>query len=70
MVDVTMKYKIGDKVRHFTGINGMIVKVFNDTNNYLFVYVEDGGKLSQIEIEECEIDEYMDDNFDFGFCKK
>lgn len=65
MVDV-MKYKPGDKVLHFTGIHGMIVKTLNDTNNYWFVYVKEGGELIRIEIEECEIKDYSE--FDrFGF---
>lgn len=61
-----MKYKSGDKVVHFTGTNGMITKVLLDTNNYWFVYMRDGGELARIEIDECEIDGYMEDN-EFGF---
>jgi len=57
-----MKYKAGDKVTHFTGINGMITKCFLDSNNYWFVYLKDGGELSRIEIDECEIDGYMKNN--------
>jgi len=52
-----MKYKTGDKVTHFTGINGMITNVLLDTNTYWFVYVRDSGELSRIEIDECEIEE-------------
>lgn len=63
-----MKYKAGDKVVHFTGIHGMITKVFNDTNNYWFVYVKDGDELCRIEVDECEISDYAE--YDrFGFHK-
>lgn len=63
-----MKYKTGDKVCHFTGINGMITKVLLDTNDYWFVYLKDNGELSRIEIDECEIEGYMEDN-KIGFRK-
>jgi len=63
-----MKYKVGDKITHFTGINGMITKVLLDTNTYWFVYVKDGGELCRIEIDECEIEGYTEEN-KIGFCK-
>jgi len=63
-----MKYKTGDKVTHFTGINGMITNVLLDTNTYWFVYVRDSGELSRIEIDECEIERYTEDN-KIGFGK-
>jgi hypothetical protein len=64
-----MKYKPGDKVLHFTGVHGMIVKIFNDTESYWFVYMRDNGNLERIEIYECEIDGYSE--YDkFGFQKK
>ena len=64
-----MKYKAGDKITHFTGINGMITKVFLDANNYWFVYMKNNGELARIEIDECEIDEHTENN-KLGFCKK
>ena len=64
-----MKYKVGDKVTHFTGINGMITKVFIDNNNYWFVYLKDNGELCRIEVDECEIDGYTEDN-KMGFSRK
>jgi len=66
---IKMKYKVGDKVTHFTGINGMITKVFMDTNNYWFVYLKDNGELCRIEVDECEIGEYTEDN-KIGFRRK
>jgi len=63
-----MKYKIGDRIVHFTGIHGMITKVLFDTNNYWFVYLKSGGELMRIEIDECEIDDYTEDN-KIGFGK-
>jgi len=57
-----MKYKDGDKITHFTGINGMITKVFLDTNTYWFVYLKDSGELIRNEIGECEIEGYTEDN--------
>jgi len=56
-----MKYKAGDKVTHFTGICGMITKVLIDTNTYWFVYLNN-KELSRIEIDECEIEGYTEDN--------
>ena len=64
-----MKYKVGDRVTHFTGICGMITKVLMDTNSYWFVYLKDDIELMRIEIDECEIDEHTEDN-KLGFCKK
>jgi len=63
-----MKYKTGDKVTHFTGINGMITNVFLDSENYWFVYMKDNSELCRIEIEECEIEGYTEDN-KIGFGK-
>lgn len=63
-----MKYKVGDKITHFTGINGMITKVLLDINSYWFVYVKDNGELMRIEIDECEIEGYTEDN-GIGFGK-
>jgi len=62
-----MKYKIGDKVTHFTGINGMITRVFLDNKTYWFVYAND-GELVRPEIDECEIEGYTKDN-KIGFGK-
>ena len=56
-----MKYKAEDKVTHFTGICGMITKVLIDTNTYWFVYLNN-KELSRIEIDECEIEGYTEDN--------
>ena len=64
-----MKYKVGDRVTHFTGICGMITKVLMDTNSYWFVYLKDDIELMRIEIDGCEIDEHTEDN-KLGFCKK
>jgi preprotein translocase subunit YajC len=63
-----MKYKVGDKVIHFTGICGMITKVFLDTNVYWFVYIKEDGELIRQEIDECEIIEYSKDS-KIGFSK-
>jgi hypothetical protein len=63
-----MKYKIGDKVTHFTGVNGMIVGVSLDNNVYWFVYLKDGSELRRVEVEECEIEGYTEDN-KIGFSK-
>ena len=63
-----MKYKVGDKVIHFTGICGMITKVFLDTDTYWFVYVKESGELIRNEIDECEIEGYMESN-KIGFWK-
>ena len=63
-----MKYKVGDRITHFTGICGMITKVLMDTNSYWFVYMKDNGELARIEIDECEIEGYTEDN-KFGFDK-
>jgi len=68
MVELRMKYKSGDKVIHFTGIHGMIARVLLDSNSYYFVYVEDGGKIARIEVDECEVSDYSE--YDrFGFRK-
>lgn len=64
-----MKYKIGDKVTHFTGINGMITGVFLDTNQYEFTYLDNNSDIKTIRLVECEIDGYMEDN-NFGFNRK
>ena len=63
-----MKYKVGDKVTHFIGINGMVTKVMLDTNDYWFVYAKDNGELMRIVIDECEIDGFTEDN-KMGFGK-
>ncbi len=63
-----MKYKAGDKVIHFTGIHGMIIKVFVDTSTYWFVYIKDDGELIRIEIVECEIEGHTEDS-KIGFGK-
>ena len=63
-----MKYKPGDKVTHFTGVNGMITKAFLDTDTYWFVYLKDNGELCRIEIGECEVEGYTEDN-KIGFGK-
>lgn len=65
---INMKYKVGDKIIHFTGIHGMITRVLLDTNSYYFVYVEDGGKIIRIEIDECEIQGCSEYDY-FGFHK-
>ena len=62
-----MKYKVGDEVTHFTGINGMVTKVLHDTNTYWFVYLKDNGELDRIDIEECEIS--LEENRKIGFGK-
>ena len=54
---------------HFTGIHGMITKVFNDSDNYWFVYMKSDGDLARIEVNEYEIDGYAEYN-KFGFQKK
>jgi hypothetical protein len=64
-----MKYKAGDKVTHFTGVCGMITSVFLDTKNYWFVYLKDNRELMRVEINECEIEGYTEDN-KIGFGKK
>jgi hypothetical protein len=63
-----MKYKVGDNVIHFTGICGMITKVFLDTKTYWFVYVKESGELIRHEIDECEIERCAEDN-KIGFGK-
>lgn len=66
---IDMKYKTGDKVTHFTGICGMITKTLLDTNIYWFVYLKGDGELSRIEVDECEIEGYTEDN-KIGFGRK
>lgn len=63
-----MKYKVGDKITHFTGIHGMITKVFIDTSSYWFVYLKENGELVRVEIDECEIEGHTEDN-KIGFSK-
>ena len=65
---INMKYKAGDKITHFTGVNGMITKAFLDTDTYWFVYLKDNGELCRIEVDECEVEGYTEDN-KIGFGK-
>lgn len=38
-------------------------------NIYSVMNVNNSGELCRVEIDECEINGYMDDNGDFGFCR-
>lgn len=52
---IETKYSMGDKVKHFTGIEGMIVAIFHrGKNTYEMSYCHDGELMSRI-VEECEI---------------
>ena len=58
--------KIGDKVTHFTGIEGMITAIFYRVQNtYEFTYCNDGEIVSRV-VEECEISLVKTDKVGFN----
>ena len=66
-----MKYAVGDMVEHFTGNIGMITGVYQDVNQYKFVYANHNNDPEGLIIEPCEIvglADVEDDNI--GFRKK
>lgn len=64
---IETKFSMGDKVTHFTGIEGMIVAIIHrDKNTYEMSYCHDGELISRI-VEECEIS--VRDNGTIGFKK-
>ena len=63
------KYRIGDNVRHFTGIHGRVTAVFTRGwgSAYEFTYLKDGTEPTCCTCEECELEELPDGKAMIGF---
>jgi hypothetical protein len=69
MSTIETKFSIGELVKHFTGVPGMITAIFHRSgkNSYEMSYLE-GDKPTCVSVEEYEI--CTDSDYTMGFKRK
>ena len=70
MKTIEVKFGIGDKVTHFTGVYGMVTAIFHrgGRNEYEMAYLNSDGDPEKILAAECELE--VSNNGSIGFEKK
>jgi hypothetical protein len=68
---IWVKYGIGDRVRHFTGVRGKVTAIFHrgGKNAYEMSFLRDGSEPTSCICEECEFDDLPDGEAMLGFKK-
>lgn len=68
MPTIKTKFAVGDLVKHFTGVPGMITAIFIRSGiSYEMIFLQD-DKPSCIDVEECEL--FADTENNMGFKRK
>lgn len=69
MATIKTKFSIGDLVKHFTGVPGMVTAIFHRSgkNTYEMSYLDE-NKPAYAQVEECEI--YISSCDSLGFKRK